>query len=1508
MKKTLFFVIFFISCFGFSQDLTMQNGSFNRCAPDRLFDSGGESGNYSNNEDIVTTLCSVNAGELIILDFIPFSTQEGQDVLTIYDGTDTTAPIIGTFSGTTSPGRVEATASNTSGCLTLRFTTNGSGNTTGFAADIICAAPCQTIVASIDTTNPAQNGSGFVEVFPGDTVDFSGSATFSGNGTGATYDWDFGDGNSASGTDVSNTFNQPGNYTVTFTVQDDNPLGCEDSVTIDVVVLPALVTVNNSAYPQSELSLEELVDQVLVTGGCSAVENFSVQVNGSPGNTNNKSYGYFTNGGATNFPFEEGIVLTTGVAFQGGNQVITPIVSNLNGQPGDNDLEMALGQNNTNDATFVKFNFTPTVNRISFRYIMASEEYNQRDECNFSDSFAFLLREAGTTAYTNLAVLPDGTPVSITNINAFANCPANQMFFEGYNIGETNYGGRTIVLTATADVIPNTTYEIKLVVADQGDSAFDSAIFLEAGSFNLGGDLGEDLTIDAGTADCDGNQVTLDTGASTATHTWFYAADPNMPNDTVEIMGETTSTLDVDQPGIYYVDVEFGTGCSTSDSILVEFRESPVANPAQDLILCDTDGNMEFDLSENNDDILGGQDPADYEISYHLTEQNAIDNAGALPLNYVDTNTTTQTIWARIASTDQLCFDITSFQIEYNALSVNDSLDPLENCDNSANNGFTEFMLTDRDDEVIGTNDPADVNVTYHDSFDNANDDMSPLASPYLNVVPNMEQVFVRLELVANPSCYFITTLDLIVLENPTANDATLSLCNANVESANDEFTEFNLTDREIDITGGATGIVVTYYERDADAQALTNEIDDPTAYTNQSVDGLPANPQTIYVVVRDILTDCISFTTLELEVLDTPNPTQSDNITPIERCDINNPGDGIEVFDLTENETLILNGETDITVTYHETPEGADSGNGEMIADPTQFSNVSTPEDIVYVRVTNNVSDCYVVVNFIIRVNPLPSIEPISDLLSCEVNTDGIDSFDLTVKDAEVLNGQDPSLYQVSYHSTLSDAQNLNAPLASPYTNQSNPQLIYVAITNTDTGCSASGESFNIGVEEAAVANPDMVPIVYELCDDNMEIDGDPTNDSVQFDLSTLDPEVLDGQDPTGYIVSYYTTQEAADIGTDPIPFIYENVSNTQTIYARVDNDNLVVVAISLDISALSTALDLNIDGNLDIFDTNGDDIFDLLDVNGDGLSDGIDTNADGIFEFVDVNGDGLGDPVDLNNDGTFDNLSDEFICYDTTSLILQVNPLPNFNLEDNYTLCLNTNGTEILDPLVIDTELSVADYIFEWFFNSTLLPEETGGAIMPNQGGMYQVIVTDRTTLCVNDLDVGITQVSESEPPILEVNLTTQAFEGKNVIEATATGFGDYEFSLDGGPWQDEGTFTNVSPGIRTITARDKNGCGIATEEVLVIDYPLYFTPNGDGTNDTWNIVGISTQPNAKIYIFDRYGKLLKELSPTGNGWDGTFNGNPLPTSDYWFRVTYNEPLTGQRKEFNAHFTLKR
>src|SRR5690606_4197442 len=116
-------------------------------------------------------------------------------------------------------------------------------------------------------------------------------------------------------------------------------------------------------------------------------------------------------------------------------------------------------------------------------------------------------------------------------------------------------------------------------------------------------------------------------------------------------------------------------------------------------------------------------------------------------------------------------------------------------------------------------------------------------------------------------------------------------------------------------------------------------------------------------------------------------------------------------------------------------------------------------------------------------------------------------------------------------------------------------------------------------------------------------------------------------------------------------------------------------------------------------------------------------------------------------------------------------------------------------------------------------------------------------------------------------------------------------------------ENTFTNLMPGEYTVYVKDLNGCGTIKDTFALLNYPNFFTPNGDGYNDTWNIKFASFEPNMYINIFDRYGKFLIRLYGDGPGWDGTYNGVALPSTDYWFVVTREDGTTHK-----GHFALKR
>ncbi len=239
------------------------------------------------------------------------------------------------------------------------------------------------------------------------------------------------------------------------------------------------------------------------------------------------------------------------------------------------------------------------------------------------------------------------------------------------------------------------------------------------------------------------------------------------------------------------------------------------------------------------------------------------------------------------------------------------------------------------------------------------------------------------------------------------------------------------------------------------------------------------------------------------------------------------------------------------------------------------------------------------------------------------------------------------------------------------------------------------------------------------------------------------------------------------------------------------------------------------------------------------------------------------------------------------TTSLSISIGPIePDFS---DFSICsgdpapslsnVSPNGiTGTWSPATVDNMIS-APYVFT---------PDAGQPCTP----------TDKT--------INVT-VNPSNS-ILNLNWTvTDAFSKNQIVTVTDPIGVNYIYQLDNGTFQVSNVFENVSSGIHSITVKDVNGCSELTDNnVLVIGYPKFFTPNGDTYNDTWNISGLSFQLNSRIYIFDRYGKLLKDISPNGPGWDGNYTGHPMPATDYWFTVEYREQ--GITKKFKSHFSLKR
>ena len=627
-----------------------------------------------------------------------------------------------------------------------------------------------------------------------------------------------------------------------------------------------------------------------------------------------------------------------------------------------------------------------------------------------------------------------------------------------------------------------------------------------------------------------------------------------------------------------------------------------------------------------------------------------------------------------------------------------------------------------------------------------------------------------------------------------------------------------------------------------------------------------------------------------EPPVLNIPTGTGID----IEECDKDLVDDQKTEFNLAQNTSIVIGTQTNVEVTYHLNSNDALTNQNE-ISNETTFTNSVNPQT-VFMRITDTNSGCFSTTNFSISViNSV--IIPGLDYAICDDNSDGNDgnglnTFNLNQATALLMQGQDLTGLTINYYSSNANALSNTGAYPTNYTNTTpNQETAFIKVTNADN-------CFKIK-EITLIVNPlpDVVNASLVQCDPGFNPDG-----ITLFNLNEAVTELTN--DDADLTVAFF-------FNGNPIDANYTNVLNPQQINAVVTNETTGCESTSTVILSVNVVNPVvTIPPVCD--DEAAEDGFASFDL---GNADLILTPTQTVRFYENLN-DALLEENEIINTDEYVNITaydatiyfrieEQNSCNGIGTLSLSVNRLPNLlkTLEKEYFVCDNLPLKFIsLDPRLL--EGNPADFTYEWFKDSAAIPENTY-SILVNQPGVYEVIVTN-TAGCVKSREI---LVQNSSTAIIDEVIVEDITSTKNSITIILNpdSIGDYEYALDfeDNFYQTSNFFDNVRPGFHTIYVRDINGCGTIQKLITIVGAPKYFTPNGDGYNDTWKIDGVSQffSPKTVTYVYDRFGKFIHQIFALDDGWDGTLNGTPLPADDYWYVINLEDGRT-----VKGHFSLKR
>ena len=520
------------------------------------------------------------------------------------------------------------------------------------------------------------------------------------------------------------------------------------------------------------------------------------------------------------------------------------------------------------------------------------------------------------------------------------------------------------------------------------------------------------------------------------------------------------------------------------------------------------------------------------------------------------------------------------------------------------------------------------------------------------------------------------------------------------------------------------------------------------------------------------------------------------------------------------------------------------------------------------------------------------------SDLyLNDDPSGDLIEEFNLKENDARIMQGRSSVLYAVSYHLTPAEAESGINPLPDLYRNTSSPQTLYARLEHLDTG-TIDVEAFDLLVNP--IPEPPL-PELFELCDS--DLDGgeniDLTNYAALLGQSSDERAFIFYDDPQDRVALSNEINQLYLAQDNPFKQIfYRYVDTTTGAYSYGE------FGLQLDyIPELEPLADLTL-----CTDPSGQAVLNTKDINA-----LFEAQGDYTISYHRSLGEAEAGTNALANNPLLSEGTEIFVrittpasnCVYRDSFTVSLLPPLETSLEGGYTLCRYEDGS-ISGALVLDTGLSEEDYEFQWFLNNRPLPGEERGALEASEGGEYSVELYSKNQGCTLRLKSRIEEIPALSQFALQVDATP--FDSNNVVRAVVAGGGTYEYVLNGQQTNSSGVFYGVPPGENTVVAIDPFGCTTLEQKFFIIGCPKYFSPNQDSVQDTWIVQGGEPVSIQRISIFNRFGRILAQLSGSEalNGWDGTFNGKPVLESSLWFKVEYT--YLGEQQVSTGAFALIR